>query len=441
MLLVLEGFFGSAEDAASSSMANGVDSVSIEVVLQELLAHDSIPESQIIPPPPVEDTLLDGPMGYFFAALNQIKQQKRKVRVAYFGDSVIEGDLVTSSLRNDLQELFGGKGVGFVPLTSQTYGFRKSIKHRFSKHWRDYSLLTANPTKHPYGISGEFFLSRSNNNPEKSWVRFEATDLFPRTRIFDQVRLYYGQLADSTLAEQAFVIVKTEHKTDTLFLSETELVNELLISETETEEIELQFHVPTDLPLFGLNFESPDGIFLDNYASRGNSGMNLVEIPGESLKAFQEKLDYQLVVLHFGLNVVSTNRKTFRSYERGMKRVIHHFQTYLPNTNILLVSVSDKSTKINGKLQTDPSVPLIVEAQRRVAAEMEVSFLDLYSGMGGKNSMIRWVHANPSLARTDYTHPNRRGAAKVGNIVKQYLLTEYEAHQNGGESGTFAEGN
>ena len=120
MLLVLEGFFGSAEDAASSSMANGVDSVSIEVVLQELLAHDSIPESQIIPPPPVEDTLLDGPMGYFFAALNQIKQQKRKVRVAYFGDSVIEGDLVTSSLRNDLQELFGGKGVGFVPLTSQT---------------------------------------------------------------------------------------------------------------------------------------------------------------------------------------------------------------------------------------------------------------------------------------------------------------------------------
>ncbi|MEZ4850537.1 MAG: hypothetical protein R3B93_18375 [Bacteroidia bacterium] len=56
------------------------------------------------------------------------KSRKGKTRIAYFGDSMIEGDLITQSLRNDLQELLGGQGVGFVPITSQTYGFRKTIE-------------------------------------------------------------------------------------------------------------------------------------------------------------------------------------------------------------------------------------------------------------------------------------------------------------------------
>ena len=110
-----------------------------------------------------------------------------------------------------------------------------------------------------------------------------------------------------------------------------------------------------------------------------------------------------------------------------MKRVVEHFKTHMPNTDILLVSVCDKSTKINGVLQTDPSVPLIVDAQQRVAEEMGIGFLNLYEEMGGRNSMIKWVKARPSLARSDYAHPNHRGAVKVSNIVKDFLLRNYEA--------------
>lgn len=438
ILLVLEGLFGDRETPANGSLAQGVDSVSVEVVLAELLAHDSIPESAIVPPSRSETETWSGPLGRFFQDVHRLKQAKGSVRVAYFGDSMIEGDLVTASLRNDLQELFGGVGVGFVPLTSQTYGFRKSIKHRFSDHWKDYSLLKKNPTAHGFGISGEFFLSSLNNQPQKAWVRFEATDLFPRTEKFEQVRLFYGNSSKAISENKAFVVVTTDLGTDTLHLNPAGAINELVISQEETATLELHFHVPKSLPLYGLSFDSEDGVFVDNYASRGNSGMNLIEIPGENLSGFQEKLDYDLIVLHFGLNVVSTRRKSFNSYERGMKRVIHHFQTHVPDADILLVSVSDKSTKIKGKLQTDPSVPLIVEAQRRVAEEMEVSFLDLYQGMGGHNSMIRWVESKPSLARSDYTHPNRRGAAKVGNIVKQFLLDEYDRHQTGETKGEFA---
>ena len=37
------------------------------------------------------------------------------VRIAFMGDSFVEGDILTADLRESLQETFGGGGVGFVP--------------------------------------------------------------------------------------------------------------------------------------------------------------------------------------------------------------------------------------------------------------------------------------------------------------------------------------
>ena len=195
-----------------------------------------------------------------------------------------------------------------------------------------------------------------------------------------------------------------------------------------SEEVDISFNLPTSLPFYGVSFESDSGIHLDNFSTRGHSGMNLINIPQEMLRDFDDFMEYDLVVLHFGLNVISTGRRNYDSYERGMLKVIRHFQKALPNTDLLMISVSDKSTKINGVLQTDPSVPLIVEAQRKVAEETGVGFLDLYRSMGGRNTMIRWVNAQ--LANSDYTHPNRRGARVVGGIVKDFIIEKYQGFQD-----------
>lgn len=367
-----------------------------------------------------------GPLSHFVAALERSKRKPGTVRIGYFGDSMIEGDLVTQSLRKDMQDLFGGTGVGFVPITSKVNGFRKSIKHDFSEDWKDYSLLTPQPPPYEFGISGEVFLARKAMSTQQTWVRYEATDLYPQTESFHQVRLFYGNRGDKPLVQNSYVIVQSDQGVDTVQMNGQGEVNTLQLLADHSGAIELKFRIPSDLPVFGLSFESDQGIQIDNFASRGNSGLNLVEIPSDILEGFHTHMDYDLIVLQFGLNVVSTQRKSFRGYERGMKRVIQHFKTYMPNTDLLLVSVSDKSTRINGTLQTDPSVPLIVEAQKRVAEEMDIAFLDLFRGMGGYNTMIKWVQAKPALAQKDYTHPNRRGAERLSRIVRSYLLKAYE---------------
>lgn len=366
----------------------------------------------------------DNPLSRFLSKLNQHEEAKEQVRIGYFGDSMIEGDLITQSLRKDLQEMFGGKGVGFVPISSKIPGFRKTIRHRIGE-WRSYNYFTPGPKGMSLGISGELFLA---DNPQMSWVSYKATSAYPGTEIFEKVKLFYGGAKEIPEGSNAYVIVETDQKKDTFELDMKSEISELLISEEPTKKVVLNFHIPKTLPIYGLSVESDEGIVVDNFPSRSNSGTNLVKIPAEVLNSFGNYLDYDLIVLQFGLNVVSTKRKSYSSYEKGMKRVVEHFRTHMPNSDILLVSVCDKSTKINGVLQTDPSVPLIVDAQKRVAEEMGIGFLNLYEEMGGRNSMIRWVKARPSLARSDYAHPNHRGAVAVSNIVKNYLLKKYETH-------------
>ncbi|MCH2046567.1 MAG: hypothetical protein MK212_20795, partial [Saprospiraceae bacterium] len=70
----------------------------------------------------------------FFQALVALKKKKKKkVRIAYFGDSTTQGDLCVGNLRDTLQRMFGGRGVGFVPLITKGTGTRTTLKHSYPK--------------------------------------------------------------------------------------------------------------------------------------------------------------------------------------------------------------------------------------------------------------------------------------------------------------------
>ena len=70
-------------------------------------------------------------MSAFYEALDELAQRPRPVRIAYFGDSFIEADILTADLRAMLQQKYGGWGVGFVPLNSPINGFRPTVVPTF----------------------------------------------------------------------------------------------------------------------------------------------------------------------------------------------------------------------------------------------------------------------------------------------------------------------
>jgi hypothetical protein len=66
--------------------------------------------------------------------------KKGKIRIAYFGDSMIEGDLLTQTLRKLLQKEFGGYGVGFLPIHSKVAGFRQTASVQ-SSGWETINFM------------------------------------------------------------------------------------------------------------------------------------------------------------------------------------------------------------------------------------------------------------------------------------------------------------
>ena len=178
-------------------------------------------------------------------------------------------------------------------------------------------------------------------------------------------------------------------------------------------------------PIYGVSFESPNGITLDNFSFRGNSGMALTRIPQEQLAAFGKALDYRLVVLQYGVNIADARNKNYVFYEQAMTRVVDRMQRAFPQASILIIGMSDKSTRLDGKFVTDPSVALLVAAQQRLARRTHAAFWNLFAAMGGENTMTSWVEATPPLANKDYTHINSRGGARIAGLLYTYLMGEY----------------
>ena len=99
------------------------------------------------------------------------------VRIAFMGDSFVEGDILTSDLRSELQQSFGGRGVDFVPCDIPFATARRSVK-RSASGWSSYSVMK--PKSAPESLRDLFFVSGYiSEGKAGAKVRWQSTDIFP----------------------------------------------------------------------------------------------------------------------------------------------------------------------------------------------------------------------------------------------------------------------
>lgn len=365
----------------------------------------------------------------FFESLKRTERDGTKTRIAFLGDSMIEGDLISQTLRYKLQSKFGGKGIGYIPITTISPGFRKTIIHVFSKNWRTYSLMNGTYDGR-LGLSGFVFqprivyknqLADSLLTSNLSWVYFRPPEEgYDNVKEFQTVKLYYR-------TTDTVNYVSIAGNTNKYFrLDGKDTVNELILNDSvPVNELKLYFNVATQTDVFGLSFESPSGVFVDNYAMRGNTGTRIVNLSNNVLEAQNKFMNYSLIILQYGLNVTTPEASDLEWYKTEMVKTVNHLKKCFPEADIIITSVSDKCYKKNGYFKTEPSIPLLVKVQQEIAKESGVIFWNLYETMGGKNSMVRWVKANPPLANKDFTHFNFEGAEKIGAFFYRQLIRQY----------------
>ena len=125
--------------------------------------------------------------------------------------------------------------------------------------------------------------------------------------------------------------------------------------------VKVNFINADSIPFYGFNFDNGKGIHVDNFSSRGNSGLPLGSLNVDLMNAFQQKLGYDLIILQFGTNVLNYGSLNYSWYERKMTSVVKHIKECFPGAAILIITTADKSTKYDMEMKSDSAVsPLVI---------------------------------------------------------------------------------
>lgn len=388
------------------------------------------PDSLLPPPPKVKpafvdtcragmtciedysDSTLRG-MTSFYRALDELAVQPRPVRIAYFGDSFIEADILTADLREMLQKRYGGCGVGFVTITSMTSGFRPTVRHSFGG-WQSHSVMdSVFFDRSKQGVSGHYFIPNSGAYVELRGQKTYASllDTCQRASIFFYNR---GEVSLSVRVNRGEAVTETFQPIDDL---------QKMTVEGNIGSVRWAVEKADSTLFYGLAMDGTSGITVDNFSLRGSSGLSLRSVPVWMMREFNEQRPYDLIILQFGLNVATERGRNYDRYIAGMQTTLQHLKSAFPQAGILVVSVGDRDYKTeDGDLRTMPGIKNLVRYQQNLAADESVAFWNMFEAMGGESSMAEMVHAKPSLANYDYTHINFRGGKHLAGLLYDALI-------------------
>lgn len=363
----------------------------------------SEPDSLLPPPPTVKPAFVDTCRGGmtciedysdstlrgmtpFYRALDELATHPRLVRVAYFGDSFIEADILTADLRAMLQERYGGCGIGFVTITSMTSGYRPTVRHNFSG-WQSHSVMdSVFFDRSKQGISGHYFIPYPGAYVELRGQKNYAS----RLDTCEHASIFFYNKGEVTLSAS---VNKGEPQTETFPPT------------GELREMDVTGHIGSvrwkvesaDSTLFyGLAMDGTRGIIVDNFSLRGSSGLSLRSVPVWMMREFNEQRPYDLIILQYGLNVATERGRNYDRYRDGMATTIAHLKNAFPQAGILIVSVGDREYKTEeGDLRTMPGIKNLVRYQQNLAADSGVAFWNMFEAMGGEGSMADMYMPSP----------------------------------------------
>ena len=413
----------------------------------------------------------------FFEALMQTEKTGKLIRIAHYGDSQIEGDRISDYLRNRLQLKFGGYGPGIILPIDYTHS-RITVRQDESGDWKKFAIFgnLKRLKNGKYGLGGSAYrftgsyikkteieedsttgvldtnnavddstlaenmkvdsdTSENDSNTKEplyieeeitvdaSWMSFKPGKYtsYSRVKRFKRISLLYGNNPANTVAQ-----IKIDNHSFKDTIRKTNGFKMLTWDKGfVNNEFRITFLSKTSPDVYGVMLDGDSGIAVDNFAMRGSAGIEFERMDKNFLQVQMNAVNTKLIILQYGINVVPGVKKSYKWYETWFYKQLKMFKTIFPERSIMVVGLSDMSTKKGTDYVTYPNVPLIRDAMKNAAFKSGSAFFDLYEAMGGENSMVSWVNAKPPLAGLDYTHFTSKGAQYVGEMLYNALMYEY----------------
>jgi alginate O-acetyltransferase complex protein AlgI len=359
------------------------------------------------------------------AVIDSLQYSKGQFRIMYYGDSQIEGDRITSYLRQSLRKGRGGTGPGlFLPLMPVMY--TKSVFIRSSSNWRRYNYLSFKNNE----------IKNSDLGPFMTLCRFLPSEIKLEEPIKAMVRIMPSEFADSAAAvynnlrifyknTQGTVNLKVNDGDKLIFkdtLSISNSISELAIKLNNPKEVLIEFEGYVSPDIYGISIESEKGVVVDNIPQRGSAGLEFTMVGKENLKEIYGKLKPDLFILNYGLNIVRNIREDYSYYENGLFRQLRLLREICPETPVLVISLTDMAFTERDSIKSFPNITKIRDAQKNAAKRAGVAFWDSYEAMGGKSSALKWAKNKIPLIQKDFIHFTYPGADTISKIFLQAMF-------------------
>ncbi len=339
-----------------------------------------------------------------------------RVRIAFLGDSFVEGDILTADLREQLQERFGGCGCGFAPAASPLTGFRRTVKTA-SRGWSSYNIMQRRTT--PADLAASHIVSGWVCRPERgASTRWECT---AARHCIDSCR--EANLLFVSRVESRVEVTVNDSLCRTFTVTPAEVLRCISVRGT-IRSVEMKV-LEGQSGFIGYGAQlGGDGVVVDNFSIRSNNGQAMFW----SDAALNAQLDhevggYDLVILQYGLNIMQNGVDHYTNYATQLGKMIAYVRRCFPRAAVLVLGVSDRSTRsAEGGFVPMQAARGLTQYQRGAARTAGAAFWSTYDAMQELGGMARFVEQG--WAGKDYTHINYAGGREVATALCRALCRE-----------------
>lgn len=339
-------------------------------------------------------------------------------RIAHYGDSSIATDLITHTARRRLQQRFGDGGHGFILVArgSMPWGHR-DVQHRANEEWRLRQIVRKSlGDDGRYGYGGVQY-----RGVPGARAAFGTAEDAPVGNAVSRFEIYYQQWPHGGKVRLR-VDDGEPRKLDTRGEGVADAFEAIDVPDGPHE---LSMRVVSGRPrIYGvvLEREGP-GVVYDSLGLVGARAKRLLNYHAEHIATQLEHRDVHLLILGFGGNEADAPLHHIEDYEKEFTRVIRHMKAGREDMGCLVFAPLDQAHKNErGRVVTMPTIPEIVEAQRKAAHGEGCAFYNTWEAMGGEGAMRDWYRARPRLAMGDFRHATPAGYEVIGNMLYKALL-------------------
>lgn len=375
---------------------------------------------------PVIDTVQNKIIGSEFLqpAMNKLVSIKRDTTsrfvTVHFGDSHIQGDNFSGTIRTNLQSEFGdgGEGVLFPYSLCKSFG-PKSLTSSSTGMWT-WATVLKNPDHQTIGVTGYSLITKDTSSTLTFTYIPEVTAGAPN-KTYEIIVWHGGDNSKIALNNPRAGLELIPDTTD----YGSGLHRTIVRGYRSGEKISFRVKKSPVKKAFTFLFY---GVMFRNAATSGVEYHRCGVVGATFLQLIAQQeftiehlrcLQPDLLIFSYGSNESYNGNLNMQSYAATVNAFIARLKTEFPGIGIIITSPPDTRSQNRFPINTLP----ITDSLQVISNRNACGFWDLHGIMGGDNSIYYWL--NNGLARKDKLHFTKSGYELQGNLFSLAFLNAF----------------